>query len=61
MNEEVMKTLPQEAIDQTIRNHPLGIGEPEDVANLVVFLMSEESKWITGTTLIIDGGFSIRS
>ena len=61
MNEEAMKTLPQEAIDQIIKNHPLGVGTPEDVANLVIFLLSDESRWITGTTLIIDGGFSIRS
>jgi len=60
MNEKVMKTLSQEAIEHIIKNHPLGIGQPDDVANLVVFLISDESKWITGTTIIIDGGFSIR-
>ncbi len=61
MNEDVLKTLPQEAIDQIINNHPLGIGTPDDVANLVAFLQSDESTWITGTTIKIDGGFSIRS
>jgi NAD(P)-dependent dehydrogenase (short-subunit alcohol dehydrogenase family) len=36
---------------------PLGrIGEPEDVAAAVAFLASEEASWITGETLVIDGG-----
>jgi NAD(P)-dependent dehydrogenase (short-subunit alcohol dehydrogenase family) len=40
--------------------HPLRrIGQPIDVANAVLFLSSQESDWITGQELIIDGGFSI--
>jgi NAD(P)-dependent dehydrogenase (short-subunit alcohol dehydrogenase family) len=61
MNEDVMKTLPKEAIDKIIAAHPLGIGEPVDVANLVAFLLSDNTKWITGSTITIDGGFSIGS
>ncbi|UJH91511.1 SDR family oxidoreductase [Antarcticibacterium sp. 1MA-6-2] len=39
--------------------HPLKrIGEPEDIANLVVFLLSENSNWMTGQILSIDGGLS---
>jgi NAD(P)-dependent dehydrogenase (short-subunit alcohol dehydrogenase family) len=38
--------------------HPLGrIGEPEDVAYGVVYLASDEAKFVTGTELVIDGGF----
>jgi NAD(P)-dependent dehydrogenase (short-subunit alcohol dehydrogenase family) len=37
--------------------HPLGLGEPEDVANAIIFLLSDAAKWITGTNLIIDGGY----
>lgn len=41
------------------RLHPLGrLGEPEDIARAVVFLLSEESAWITGQALAVDGGFS---
>jgi 3-oxoacyl-[acyl-carrier protein] reductase len=32
------------------------VGEPEDVANAVLFLVSEEANWITGTILNVDGG-----
>ena len=40
--------------------HPLGIGSVEDISNLLMFLLSEESKWITGSNIVIDGGYSIR-
>jgi NAD(P)-dependent dehydrogenase (short-subunit alcohol dehydrogenase family) len=41
-------------------NHPLGFGEACDVANSVMFLLSKASRWITGTNLIIDGGYSAK-
>ncbi len=38
--------------------HPLGrIGQPEDVANGVLYLASDESSFVTGSTLTIDGGW----
>ncbi|RCW67606.1 SDR family NAD(P)-dependent oxidoreductase [Pseudorhodoferax soli] len=41
------------------KNYPLGFGKPEDVANAAVFLLSDASRWITGTTLVMDGGLTI--
>ena len=38
--------------------HPLGLGTPEDVANAVAFFLSDMSKWITGTVLPVDGGYT---
>lgn len=39
---------------------PLGsIGEPEDVANAILYLASDNARWVTGTMLIVDGGLSI--
>lgn len=38
--------------------HPLGLGEAEDIANGVVFLLSDMSKWMTGAVMNIDGGFT---
>jgi NAD(P)-dependent dehydrogenase (short-subunit alcohol dehydrogenase family) len=36
--------------------HPIGVGEPDDVAFLDLYLASDESKWVTGTAFTIDGG-----
>ncbi len=36
--------------------YPLGYGNPEDVANAIVFFVSDGSRWITGQTLVLDGG-----
>lgn len=37
--------------------YPLGrVGEPDDIANAALFLASDETAWITGTTLVVDGG-----
>ena len=33
-------------------------GQPEDVANLVVFLCSDKARWINGAAICVDGGFS---
>jgi NAD(P)-dependent dehydrogenase (short-subunit alcohol dehydrogenase family) len=42
------------------KNIPLGrVGQPEDIARSILFLASDESSWITGTLLVIDGGATI--
>jgi len=41
--------------------HPLGhVGEPEDIAYGIVYLASDESKFVTGSELVIDGGYTAR-
>jgi len=36
--------------------HPLGLGRPEDIANAAIYFLSDASRWITGTSLLMDGG-----
>jgi NAD(P)-dependent dehydrogenase (short-subunit alcohol dehydrogenase family) len=44
---------------QAIRDmHPLGIGDPLDVAHAVAFLLADTGRWITGAVLPVDGGCS---
>ena len=38
--------------------HPLGLGNSEDIANPIAFLLSDTSKWMTGVILNVDGGFT---
>jgi NAD(P)-dependent dehydrogenase (short-subunit alcohol dehydrogenase family) len=40
--------------------HPLGIGHPDDVAYTVCFLLSDAARWITGTVIPVDGGYTAR-
>ena len=48
-----------EKYEETLNNlHPLGLGSPEDVAYSIVYLLSEASKWVTGSILNIDGGYT---
>jgi len=43
------------------KRHPVGfIGQPEDVANLIAFLSSDEARFITGSIFSIDGGYQIQ-
>jgi len=40
--------------------HLLGFGSPQDIADAAIFLLSDASRWITGTTLVVDGGYVTR-
>ena len=52
--------LPQEIRDMSVKMTPLGrFGTPEDIANAVAFLASDEASFITGATLQVDGGLAM--
>ena len=52
------ETIPEEAYRALGSQYPLGTGTPEDVAYAIAFLLAPAAKWITGTALVIDGGYS---
>jgi len=62
MVENHLKTTGQDleaAKQATAALHPLGhMGEPDDIAWGIVFLASDESKFMTGSELVIDGGYT---
>lgn len=53
-------TLTDEQFNADMERYPLKrYGEPEDIANGIVYLLSNASSWVTGHSLVIDGGISI--
>jgi NAD(P)-dependent dehydrogenase (short-subunit alcohol dehydrogenase family) len=52
------RSVPQSQIDALEAKHLLGFGQAEDVGNAVAYLLADTGKWITGTTLVVDGGYS---
>jgi len=55
---ELFEAIPSESKDRIISKHPLGLGTPKDIAELVSFLLSNQAGWITGSDFVIDGGYS---
>jgi 3-oxoacyl-[acyl-carrier protein] reductase len=50
--------LSAEQFSKIIELHPLGIGQPRDISNVVAFLLADCSRWITGTSISVDGGYT---
>ena len=49
-------------LERSKTTHPIGrVGQPEEVASLVLYLMSDEAGWVTGSTYSIDGGRALAS
>jgi len=57
---DLTASLPQELVEKAIEMTPLGrAGTPEDIANAVAFLVSDEASFITGVVLRVDGGLAM--
>lgn len=57
MSKNAIYSRNEESLKRIENLHPLGLGQPEDVANACVYMLSDASRWITGTNMIIDGGY----
>lgn len=59
MYERTMASLTEEQLKTLIGStQPLGLGEPGDVAGAIAFLIADTGRWITGSVLAVDGGYS---
>lgn len=58
MTRGLKDTIGQDSFQTVTDAHPLGIGEPADVANAILFLLSPASRWMTGSALTVDGGYT---
>lgn len=59
MTKALFSQITEDQVKQIEEMHPLGFGAVQDVVPLILFLMSNGSRWITGQSFIIDGGYSI--
>lgn len=60
---EIMEGIPRggPVWNSYVEQTPLGgVGEPDDVANVARFLLSDEGRWITGQSIAVDGGHCLR-
>lgn len=60
LTEKLFASLPEEQVERIKDMHPLGLAEIEDLVPTVIFLLSDQSKWITGQSIVVDGGYSIQ-
>lgn len=49
----------EDQLAEDAKKYPLGYGQPEDISYGIAYLLSDASKWVTGTNMIIDGGLSV--
>ena len=55
------KDYTDEVINQDLKNYPLGrYGKPSEIAFAAIYLLSDASNWVTGTSITIDGGVTLR-
>lgn len=57
---EMVAKMPKEVLDGMCSKVPLGrLGQPEEIAKAYLFLASEDSKYVNGTTISVDGGMTV--
>lgn len=60
MHIDFVDSMSEEIVANYAALHMLGFGKPDDIANAAIFLLSDASRWITGTNMIVDGGYTAK-
>ena len=60
ITKKMIENFSEENKENKLSMHPLGYGQTEDIANACIYLLSDAAKWVTGTNLIVDGGYSAK-
>lgn len=60
MTQKLFDQLSSENIEAIKNMHPLGTGEVSDITPMILFLLGDGARWITGQNFVIDGGYSVR-
>lgn len=60
MSQKSFYSQGEETLNHIKSLHPLGLGTPEDVAAACGYLLSDAARWVTGSNLVVDGGYSAR-
>ena len=60
MHAQLTHTLGEQSLSAYEHKHLLGFGTVDDIASAVIYLMAESGRWMTGTSLSVDGGYSVR-
>ncbi len=58
MGDELRSILTPTQMQEIENHHPLGLGTARDVAHAIAFLLAGTGRWITGSTLVVDGGYT---
>lgn len=54
-------TITEEDLKKNMAHYPLGrFGKPDDIAHAIIYLLSDASAWVTGHTLVVDGGVTLK-
>lgn len=60
MHRRILQRATPQQIDTYADKHLFGFGKSEDIAHAALYLLSDAARWVTGTSMVVDGGFSAR-
>ena len=60
MMQKALDSMGEDDKTKRVDGFPLGLGQPTDISNACIYLLSNASRWVTGQNIIVDGGYTTR-